>query len=60
MISYLGLPILWPNGEVFGTLCVLDNKENHYNNQYIKLMELLKDSIEKDLQLILENIDLIK
>lgn len=54
MISYLGLPILWPNGEVFGTLCVLDNKENHYNNQYIKLMELLKDSIEKDLQLILE------
>jgi signal transduction histidine kinase/regulator of replication initiation timing len=54
MISYLGLPILWADGEVFGTLCILDNKENHYNNQYIKLMELLKDSIEKDLQLIFE------
>lgn len=54
MISYLGLPILWPDDEVFGTICILDNKENHYSNQYIKLMELLKDSIEKDLQLTLE------
>ena len=54
MISYLGLPILWPDGEVFGTICILDNKENHYNNQYIKLMELFKDSIEKDLKLTLE------
>ena len=35
MISYLGFPILWPDGEVFGTICALDNKENHYNNQYI-------------------------
>jgi len=54
MISYLGLPILWPDGEVFGTICILDNKENHYNNQYIKLVELFKDSIEKDLKLTLE------
>lgn len=54
MISYLGFPIIWPDGEVFGTICVLDNKENHYNTQQIKLIELLRDSIEKDLQLILE------
>ncbi|MEQ8156722.1 MAG: GAF domain-containing sensor histidine kinase, partial [Clostridiaceae bacterium] len=54
MISYLGFPILWPDGEVFGTICILDNKENHYSNQNIKLMELLKDSIEKDLKLVLE------
>ena len=54
MISYLGFPIIWPDGEVFGTICVLDNKENHYNIEQIKLMELLRDSIEKDLLLILE------
>ncbi len=54
MISYLGLPIIWPDGEIFGTICVLDNKENHYNKHHIKLIELLKDSIEKDLQLALE------
>jgi signal transduction histidine kinase len=54
MISYLGLPIQWPDKEVFGTLCVLDNKENHYTDHYIKLMALFKNSIENDLQLILE------
>ncbi|MCF7802614.1 MAG: GAF domain-containing protein [Candidatus Marinimicrobia bacterium] len=27
MISYLGYPIFLPNGEVFGTICVLDNKK---------------------------------
>ncbi len=24
MIAYMGYPILWPTGEVFGTICVLD------------------------------------
>jgi hypothetical protein len=33
MISYLGMPIAWPDGEVFGTICVLDNKENAYSDQ---------------------------
>ena len=47
MISYLGLPIIWPDGEVFGTICVLDNKENHYNTEQIKLIELLRDSIKR-------------
>jgi GAF domain-containing protein len=28
MISYLGFPILLPNNVPFGTLCILDNKEN--------------------------------
>lgn len=27
MISYVGIPIMWPNQEVFGTLCMLDSKE---------------------------------
>ena len=30
MISYLGYPLNWPDGEVFGTVCLLDNKENQY------------------------------
>jgi GAF domain-containing protein len=28
MISYLGVPIVCPDGEVFGTICVLDKKPN--------------------------------
>lgn len=52
MISYYGLPLNWPSGEVFGTLCILDKKENRYNKKTMDLMERFRDSI----QLSLENI----
>ncbi|MFW6281661.1 MAG: GAF domain-containing protein [bacterium] len=26
LTAYLGLPILWPNGDVFGTICVHGKK----------------------------------
>ena len=30
MISYLGLPLTWPGGDPFGTICVLDSKEREF------------------------------
>ena len=39
MISYLGMPISWPDGEIFGTICVLDNNPNEYSELYRKLVE---------------------
>ena len=38
MISYLGFPISWPDGEIFGTICVLDNKGNAYSEVYLRLL----------------------
>jgi signal transduction histidine kinase len=55
MISYLGYPINWPDGEVFGTVCLLDSKENHYNQYYRELLYQLKLHIETDLELLLKN-----
>ena len=55
MISYLGYPLKWPDGEIFGTLCVLDSRKNMYSEKYIKLMEILKETIEKDLANLLLN-----
>ncbi len=52
MISYLGLPIMWPNGKPFGTICILDKKENHYNSQYESLIKNFKTLIEKHLEMI--------
>ena len=52
MISYLGLPINWPDGEAFGTICVLDNKKNTYNNTFIRYLKEVKQSIETDLELL--------
>lgn len=52
MISYLGFPISWPDGKPFGTICVLDEKENHYSSQYINLIQKFRRSIEIHLELI--------
>jgi diguanylate cyclase (GGDEF)-like protein/PAS domain S-box-containing protein len=51
MISYLGFPLVWPTGEVFGTMCVLDSQERHFSSTYIRLLEQFKDAVEHDLWL---------
>ncbi|HKL66800.1 MAG TPA: GAF domain-containing protein, partial [Bacteroidales bacterium] len=58
MISYLGFPINWPDGEVFGTVCMLDNKENHYTSDYENLLMQVKDHLENDLELLITNQEL--
>lgn len=45
MVSYCGLPLTWPNGEIFGTLCVLDNQENTYSQRTHDLMERFRESV---------------
>ncbi len=58
MVSYLGFPLNWPDGEVFGTVCFLDNKENKYNKDFEDLLNQLKQHIENDLNVTILNIDL--
>ena len=55
MISYLGFPINLPNNKPFGTICVLDNKENHFSSQHEKLLLQFKKVIELDLSLLHSN-----
>ena len=52
MISYLGYPVLWPDNTPFGTICVLDSKENSYNSVYERLIQQFRDVIEHNLKLI--------
>jgi diguanylate cyclase (GGDEF)-like protein len=56
MISYLGFPIRWSNGNPFGTICVLDNKGNSYTSEFIKMIKHFRDLIEGSLKII-ENTD---
>jgi len=55
MISYLGYPIFLPQGEVFGTICVLDIKENAYSETYKRLLLQFKELIEAHLELLHTN-----
>ncbi|GJI94579.1 hypothetical protein RugamoR57_12970 [Duganella caerulea] len=52
MISYLGVPLVWPNDEVFGTICVLDSKKRNYQQRYVDLLWEIKRAIEADFQVI--------
>ncbi|MDJ1182968.1 ATP-binding protein [Roseofilum casamattae] len=50
-MSYYGLPVNWPDNTPFGTICVMDFKETDYQQDYLDLMEELRNLIEYDLQL---------
>jgi PAS domain S-box-containing protein len=52
MISYLGFPILLPDGSPFGTLCVLDNKENAYSDVFERLTQKFQRMIQSDLEIL--------
>lgn len=49
MVSYLGYAIAWPTGDIFGTICVLDDHANHYCKTYQRLLSQCRDVLEADL-----------
>jgi PAS domain S-box-containing protein len=50
MISYLGVPIAWPDGRLFGTICVRDSKRNEYSGAYLQLLLHFRDMLQADLK----------
>jgi PAS domain S-box-containing protein len=52
MIAYLGFPLNFPDNKPFGTLCILDNKENEFTLLNEKLLRQFKNVIELDLSLL--------
>lgn len=55
MIFYLGFPILLPNGEPFGTICILDRKERHPRNIEEKLILSFSELIESHIEILYDN-----
>lgn len=55
MISYLGFPILLPNGNPFGTICVLDSQENFYSETQEDLLRSFREVIQYQLELVYMN-----
>lgn len=49
--SYLGVPVYWPDGSAFGTICVLDYAVTHYNTTFQELLWQFRDLLEADLLL---------
>lgn len=51
MKCYMGFPIKMPNGDCFGTICVLDNKQNDFSQDMKDCMAKMRDLIEYNLLL---------
>lgn len=58
LINYLGFPLRWPNGDIFGTLCVLDCEPHYYTEKQERLMLQMRDMIETNLELLEKNLEL--
>ncbi len=53
MVCYLGLPLQWPDGELFGTLCVLDRQGHPDLLRNQELLAHFSTVVEADLKLLL-------
>ena len=58
MIYYLGFPIVWPDGQIFGTICVLDFNQNDKATKYTELLEEFCDIVQRDLVIIVQENEL--
>lgn len=50
--AYMGYPLYWPGGEIFGTICVVDNKVNAWKKQQDKILSAFKGMVETHLSLV--------
>ncbi|WP_282170411.1 LuxR C-terminal-related transcriptional regulator [Ruegeria atlantica] len=54
MSFYVGFPLYWPDGSVFGTICVLDSKLNRRALMFREGLKEFARVIEADLKLLVE------
>ena len=57
MIMYMGMPLYWPDGEIFGSICVMDCAIRRFDESYQKLMAEYKEAIESGLREILSSME---
>ncbi len=55
MVSYLGLPLEWPSGHIFGTICVLDNRPHEYSALNRATLLQFRDLVQDELALLFDN-----
>ncbi|KGF71216.1 diguanylate cyclase [Hoeflea sp. BAL378] len=54
MSFYVGLPLKWPDGEIFGTICMLDRRRNTRALRFRKGLAEFCRVVEDDLALLME------
>jgi len=58
LVFYHGYPLYWPDGHLFGTICILDYFNRPMDEHHAQLLQLLKSAIEADLARLDQNTEL--
>lgn len=58
MVSYMGLPLTWPDGQSFGVICVMDHREHLYSARSERLIEQFQEMINLHLVLLFQQHEL--
>lgn len=58
VVSCPGLPLLWPDGQPFGSICIMDMRENHYSARYERLLTQFQEIINLHLALLFQQHEL--
>jgi len=59
IFAYLGYPLFWPDGDVFGTICTVDTKEHQWSKRCDIILATFKTAIESNLALVY-NLELLQ
>ena len=57
-ISYAGVPVFHPDGDIFGSICLFDTKANNFDGPIVRLMEEFGEIITGHLSIIAKNVQL--
>ena len=56
LVSYLAFPLLWPDGDVYGTISLLDSKKHTYTPRFENLLLKFTELAETQLAMLFKNI----
>ncbi|MEA2084807.1 MAG: sigma 54-interacting transcriptional regulator [Thermodesulfobacteriota bacterium] len=49
MVFYMGMPLFWPDGAIYGTISVLDTRAGKFPERFEKLLNMFKELVESSL-----------
>jgi formate hydrogenlyase transcriptional activator len=55
MTYYMGQPLEWPDGEIFGTICIVDKTNNSLESTHKSLITEFRHIVESDLRFIFDS-----
>ncbi|MFO7839819.1 MAG: GAF domain-containing protein [Desulfosalsimonadaceae bacterium] len=60
LVSYMGYPLFLPDGEIFGTICIHDDKQHSYSEDLQDLLAHFKEIVESHFTIALQAAELQK